>query len=54
MHHKMVPLMATLFGLLFLGKALGWVSMETTDWVWPILVLVGGLTKLCSGRCKCC
>lgn len=40
------------FGLLFLAKALGWVSAETTNIVWPILVIVAGLGKLCP--CKNC
>jgi len=54
MHHKVPALMVTLFGLLFLGKALNWVTAETVNWAWPVLVLIVGLTKLCRGMCKCC
>lgn len=52
-HHKVPSLLVTLFGLLFLLKALGAVSMELVDLLWPILVLLLGLTKLTSGKCKC-
>ncbi len=45
-------ILVVLFGLLFLAKALGWVSADTVNMVWPILVIVAGAGKLC--RCKNC
>lgn len=54
MHHKAPSILVVLFGLLFLLKALGYVSMATVDIAWPILVLLLGLMKLTSGKCKCC
>ncbi len=51
-HHKVIPILVTLFGLVFL---LGDLNILTTDFVnlaWPVLVIVGGLMKLKS--CKCC
>ena len=45
-------ILVILFGLLFLAKALGWVSADTVNMVWPILVIVAGAGKLC--RCKNC
>lgn len=53
-HHKLPSILITLFGLLFLLKAFDSVSVATVDIVWPILVVVGGLTKLSGGKCKCC
>ncbi len=53
-HHKMVPLMITLIGLVFLAKAMMWVSVATADWVWPILLIIAGLTKMYGSKCKCC
>ena len=53
-HHKFIPGLMVLFGLLFLGRAMGWVSMELVDWGWPIIVMVGGILKMMEGKCKCC
>jgi len=53
-HHRMVPILAFLLGLLFLLGALGYVAAHTVSIVWPILVMVGGLTKMSKGMCKCC
>ena len=54
MHHKIVPVIITLFGALFLAGNAGWVSMETVQWGWPALITAAGLTKLGSRWCKCC
>lgn len=48
-----------LFGLLFLVKAFGGVSAETTNIIWPILVIIAGLGKFCpckncAGSCGAC
>lgn len=51
-HHKMIPALVTLFGLVFLLGTLGVMSMGTVNVVWPIIVIVAGLTKM--GGCKCC
>ena len=53
-HHKVVPLTIVLFGVTFLLSALGTISCETRNIIWPILVIIGGGTKLFSGSCKCC
>ena len=52
-HHKVVPGLTVLFGLLFLAGNMGWVSMETVAW-WPVLVILAGLMKMSRGMCKCC
>ncbi len=54
MHHKMIPVLVVIFGFLFLGQYYGWFVAETVAMVWPVLVILGGLTKLFSGMCKCC
>lgn len=54
MHHKVVPLLVVVFGLVFLLEALDMMSMVTVGLVWPVLVILGGLMKLSVGMCKCC
>ncbi len=54
MHHKVPSLLVVLFGLLFLLKAWDMVSMGFVDVAWPVLVILLGLMKLTSGKCKCC
>ncbi len=53
-HHKAVPIIVVLFGLLFLLEALNVITPDVVGVVWPILVIIGGLTHLFSGNCKCC
>ncbi|MFH1145469.1 MAG: hypothetical protein V1707_00690 [bacterium] len=53
-HHKFVPFLIFLFGLLFLLGNLGVLGQGLVDIVWPILVLLGGLSMMTSGKCKCC
>ncbi len=52
--HKVGPLLIVLIGVTFLLGALGYVSQETVAIVWPILLIVLGLKKMCGGMCKCC
>lgn len=51
-HHKVGPLLISLIGLLFLLKALGYMSAATLDVAWPVLLILIGLMK--GGMCKCC
>ena len=53
-HHKVVPAMITLIALAFLLKALGVMTSESVAILWPLFLLIAGLTKLSSGMCKCC
>lgn len=55
-HHKRGCLawIMIIFGLIFLGGALGWWGYETVDILWPILVIIAGLMKLVAHKCKCC
>ena len=53
-HHKVVPLMIVLFGLTFFLSALGTITGETRNIIWPIVVIIAGGTKLFEGSCKCC
>lgn len=54
MHHKIVPILVVLFGLLFLLGAFGTVSARTVEVGWPILVILAGLMKMSERMCKCC
>lgn len=53
-HHKMIPGLVVLFGLLFLLHALGVVTEGLVSVVWPVLVILVGLQKMMQGKCKCC
>ena len=53
-HHKIIPALVVLFGLLFLLQAVNVVSPELVAIVWPIIVLLAGLMKMAKGACKCC
>ncbi len=52
-HHKVVPAMIVLIGLLFLLNALGSLSSGMLAILWPLALIVIGLMK-CCGMCKCC
>ncbi len=52
-HHKVMPILVVIFGLVFLLGAMGTLDMRTVGIVWPIIVIVVGLMKL-GGNCKCC
>lgn len=52
-HHSVFPVAVLLIGLLFLLQALYVVSMRFVELAWPILLMVGALSKL-FGRCRCC
>lgn len=54
MHHKIVPGMISLIAVTFLLGALGILTSSTVALVWPILLLVAGLTKMNRNMCKCC
>jgi len=52
-HHKIVPVLVILIGLLFLLGALGILTGGFVSLVWPILLIIVGAVKLGSGSCKC-
>lgn len=53
-HHKVVPGLVALFGLVFLLGALGVLSANIVSILWPIVIIIGGVVKMTSGSCKCC
>jgi hypothetical protein len=53
-HHKVIPLLVALFGLVFLLKGLGFVGEGMVAIVWPTIVLIAGLMKATESYCKCC
>lgn len=53
-HHKIIPILITLIGVLFLLSSLNIVGEKVAMIGWPILVILIGLNKMMSGKCKCC
>ncbi len=53
-HHKAVPILIILFGLLFLLGSWNIVSASMVTMGWPIIIILIGLTKLMKAKCGCC
>ncbi len=53
-HHKIVPMLIALIGVLFLLSALNIIGEKLTMIGWPVLVILIGLNKMMGGKCKCC
>lgn len=53
-HHSMVPLGITLIALVILLGNLGVFTQGFVGIVWPIILGLMGLSKMCGGKCKCC
>ena len=51
-HHKVVPALIVLIGLVFLLETWGSVSVGFTNVAWPILLILIGLMKAFP-MCKC-
>ena len=53
-HHKVVPVAVVLIGLTFILGATQIITPYAVSLIWPTLLVIIGLTKMCSGSCKCC
>lgn len=53
-HHKIVPVLIVLIGLLFLLNAFGSLSAGMLAVLWPIALILIGLQKMFGAMCKCC
>ncbi len=53
-HHSMIPLAVVAFGAVFLLGALNILTATAVSWLWPVIVILAGLTKLTGKRCSCC
>ncbi|MDP3779358.1 MAG: hypothetical protein Q8R30_04940 [bacterium] len=53
-HHKIVPMMIFIIGLLFLLNVLNVITAMALSWLWPIALMIAGLMKMMGGGCKCC
>lgn len=53
-HHSIIPVLIILFATTFLLGYQGIFDMMTVNIIWPILVGIGGITKLAGHNCKCC
>ena len=53
-YHSMMGIFVILFGVVFLLKNLGVISENVSQILWPSVVILAGLKKVCKGMCKCC
>ena len=53
-HHKMVPMMIFVVGLLFFLNTVNVITTGALNTLWPIAVMIAGLTKMMGSSCKCC
>ncbi len=53
-HHKVVPILIILLGLVFLLAQVNVLTWAFADVTWPILVIIAGCVKLFGGSCTCC
>ena len=51
-HHKVIPILVVLFGLTFLLGDWNVFSVGTVNIIWPVLVILAGLSKM--KHCGCC
>ena len=52
-HHKIMPLLIILFGIIFLLSSLSVMSMAMAYVLGSVIVILAGLAKLFGGSCKC-
>ncbi len=53
-HHKIVPALLVVFGSLFLLNNYGALADSTLMVMWPLVVIIAGVSKMFSGACSCC
>lgn len=53
-HHIGFGVLIILFGLTFLLQAVGVFSDTVVSYIWPSILIAGGLFKVISGLCSCC
>ena len=53
-HHKVVPGLVVVFGLIFLLQAVNVLTMQFVSVAWPVVVVAAGVAKLGQQGCKCC
>jgi hypothetical protein len=52
-HHKIIPIVIILIGLVFLLEAMGVLGTVAANILWPLLIIVYGIVKWIGGSCKC-
>jgi len=52
--HKMPGILVALIGLVLLAGNMELMSAEWVGRIWPVLLILIGVKKMCKGRCKCC
>lgn len=53
-HHKATATFLLLIAVVFILKALGFISSDFADLAWPVLLGMIALKKMSRGMCKCC
>lgn len=53
-HHMMGAIFVVLFGLTFLLQAMNVLSVGAVSYIWPSILILAGVSKMCAGMCSCC
>ncbi len=53
-HHSIIPILTILFAVTYLLGYQGFFDAQTVNIIWPILVGIGGVSKLTEDKCACC
>ncbi len=53
-HHKIVPALIIFIGALFLLNAIELLPENLLNILWPLMLILVGITKIFSGNCGCC
>ncbi len=52
-YHKIVPLMLILIAFTFILQALNILDTALASMLWPVFLIIAGLTKLSGRACTC-
>lgn len=52
-HHKLTPFLIVLVGLVFILRAIDYVTDGAAGIIWGVLIMCIGFQKLTRGKCKC-
>ena len=53
-HHKMLPIFVIVFGLTYLLRNLGILTVPVADVILPVIIILIGAQWMMKGACKCC
>ena len=53
-HHKVIPCLVMLIGLVFLLDALSVITAMAAGVIWSIMLILIGFMMMMKGKCGCC